>query len=260
MTKLQIIGGGRMGHALVGGLIKAGWATAQELAVIEVDSTQRQHLVAAFPGVAVSDAPVGGIDSLVAVKPHLVLDVCAGLVEPRRVVSIAAGVTIAAMADVLPAGTSILRVMPNTPALVGEGAAGLAGGDNATDDDVAWATDILSAVGSVVVVAEAKLDAVTGLSGSGPAYVFLLAEALIDAGVAVGLNRSDAATLASKTIYGAGKMLVETGLEPMELRTQVTTPAGTTAAGLGRLEEHGIRAAVAAAVRAATDRSAELGQ
>ncbi len=259
MTKLQVIGGGKMGQALVGGLIDSGWAGAEELAVVEVVADQRDRLRKGFPGVAVLERPEAGVDSVLAVKPNLVAAVCRSLERPGRVLSIAAGITIEAIEGALPAGTSVIRAMPNTPALVGAGAAALAGGATASAGDVSWASAILESVGGAVVVAEPLLDAVTGLSGSGPAYVFLVAEALTDAGVAMGLTRDVAALLATRTIYGAGKMMVESGDEPVALRAGVTTPAGTTAAGLAALEEHGLRAALAAAVRAATLRSAELG-
>lgn len=262
--KLQVIGGGRMGQALVGGLIEAGWAKPSDLTIVEVLADQRDRLSAMLPGVDIVDAPLrgddAGVDTLLAVKPHHVTDVCADLKSPGRVISIAAGVTIAAIEAALPAGTPVIRVMPNTPALVGAGVSGLAAGTNATATDLEWAVAVLGAVGETVVVTEAQLDAVTGLSGSGPAYIFLVAEAMIDAGVRYGLPRSTSATLAINTIYGAGRLMAETGTDPVELRAAVTTPAGTTAAGLAALEDHGLRAAFSAAVGAATDRSIELGR
>ncbi len=260
--KLQVIGGGRMGQALVGGLIDAGWAQPSELAIVEVLADQRDLLTGTLPGVEVVDAPIGdaGIDTVVAVKPHYVVEVCANLTAPGRVISIAAGITIATIEAALPAGTAVIRVMPNTPALVGAGVSGLAAGSDATAADLDWAVGVLGAVGETVVVSEAQLDAVTGMSGSGPAYIFLVAEAMTDAGVRYGLPRPVAAKLAINTINGAGRLMTETGTDPVELRAAVTTPAGTTAAGLAALEAHGIRAAFSAAVGAATDRSIELGR
>ena len=249
-----------MGQALLQGLIDAGWAEPGELAVVEVVEEQRARLVESFPGVSIGAAPAADVDTLVAVKPHFVVDVCRSLVRPRRVLSVAAGITIDTMEAALPDGTPVVRAMPNTPALVGSGAAGLAGGSSAGDDDVAWAAGILGSVGVAEVVTEPLLDAVTGLSGSGPAYVFLLAEAMTDAGVAMGLTRDVAGRLAGQTIAGAGRMLTADGADPVDLRAGVTTPAGTTAAGLAALEERGLRAAMAAAVRAATERSVELGR
>ncbi len=255
-----MIGGGRMGQALLHGLIDAGWAKSTELAVVEVLAEQRERLSAELPGLTVIARPLSGVDSVLAVKPHFVAEVCRSLRDPGRILSIAAGVTITTMEGALPPGTAVVRAMPNTPALVGAGAAGLAGGSDASADDVAWASGILASVGQVSVVAESMLDAVTGIAGSGPAYLFMVAEAMIDAGVAVGLTREVAAGLATQTIYGAGKMMVETGSSPVDLRAGVTTPAGTTAAGLAALEGHGLRAAMAAAVKAATERSIELGK
>lgn len=254
-----MIGGGKMGQALVGGLVQAGWAQPAELTVVEVLPGTQAALREAFPGVNVVDAPVPGVDAVLAVKPHLVVDVCRSLVDVPRVISIAAGVTLGAMEAALPAGTPVVRVMPNTPALVGEGAAALAPGTAAGPDDVAWAQGILGAVGATVVLTEAQIDAVTGLSGSGPAYVFLIAEALIDAGVSAGLPRDVSTVLAQQTLYGAAKLLVTSGESPTDLRAQVTTPAGTTAAGLRVLEQRAVRAALIDAVAAATERSRQLG-
>jgi pyrroline-5-carboxylate reductase len=240
-------------------MIDAGWAQPDELAVVEVVENQRDALAELLPGVDIRTDPLPGVDAVVAVKPYHLLDVCRNLPSPRRVLSIAAGITLHDIEAALPAGTPAIRAMPNTPALVGAGAAGLAGGTHASADDVAWAETVLGAVGIAVSVNEAQLDAVTGLSGSGPAYLFLLAEALTDAGVAEGLPRPVADRLARQTIFGAGKMLVQDGADPVELRAGVTTPAGTTAAGLAALEDRGLRAAAAAAVRAAAERATELG-
>jgi pyrroline-5-carboxylate reductase len=175
------------------------------------------------------------------------------------VISIAAGITIATIEASLGAAVPVIRVMPNTPSLVRAGAAAVSGGSAATAADVEWAAGVLAAGGTVVVVDEPLLDAVTGLSGSGPAYTFLVAEALTDAGVSAGLPADVAATLAHQTLYGAAKLLVESGGRPAELRAGVTTPAGTTAAGLRVLEQRAVRAAFIDAVHAATDRSRQLG-
>ena len=154
----------------------------------------------------------------------------------------------------------VVRAMPNTPALIGAGAAAIAGGTSAGEDDLVWAEDILGAVGQVVRVPEKLLDAVTGLSGSGPAYVFLVAEALIDAGVLVGLPRDVSTTLAVQTLLGSARLLAESGDTPEVLRAAVTSPGGTTAAGLRVLESAGLRSAILEAVAAAADRSRELGR
>ena len=157
-------------------------------------------------------------------------------------------------------GIPVIRAMPNTPALVGVGAAAIAAGREATDDDLSWAEEILSAVGTVVRVREDLLDAVTGLSGSGPAYVFLVAEALVDAGVFVGLARDVSSSLVTQTLLGAATLLAESGEDAVAHRAAVTSPGGTTAAGLRVLEAEGVRAAMLDAVDAATRRSRELGE
>lgn len=260
MHDLVIVGGGRMGEALLGGLLAAGRAPGS-LAVVEPDAARRLVLTEDFPGVAVREQPVAGDGVVLAVKPGAVPAAAHEASEAgcRRVLSIAAGVTLATLEAALPAGTPVIRAMPNTPALVGAGAAAVAGGTAATEDDLVWAEAILGAVGLVVRVAEPLLDAVTGLSGSGPAYVFLVAEALIDAGVLVGLPREVASTLAVQTLLGAARLLSEGSEGPHELRAAVTSPGGTTAAGLAVLEDRAVRAAFSAAVQAATARSRVLG-
>lgn len=267
--ELVILGGGKMGEALLGGLLHAGWAAAAGVAVVEKLSGRRAELQARFPGVAVIEAAVAAQGALVAVKPNDVVSACAALRElpggpPARVVSIAAGVTLAVLEAALGPGVAVVRAMPNTPALVGLGAAAIAGGAEAGAEDLAWARSILSAVGTVDEVNEAQLDAVTGLSGSGPAYVFLVAEALIEAGVLCGLARPVAQQLAAQTLLGSATLLsaslAEGGKGPAELRADVTSPGGTTAAGLQVLEQRAVRAAFLDAVVAAAARSAALGK
>jgi len=259
--RLQVIGGGKMGEALLGGLLADGWATADQLHVVEPDGDRRAVLAGALPGVSVGDSALAGVDTLVAVKPHVVADVCAGLAAlgVPRVLSIAAGVTTAAMEAVLGSGVPVVRVMPNTPSLVGQGAAAVAGGSAATPADLDWATGILGAVGEVVVVDEVLIDAVTGLSGSGPAYVFLLAEALMAAGIAEGLPADVAVTLTEQTLLGAATLLKASDDPPAILRENVTSKGGTTAAGLAVFEAAGFRELVADVVAAAAARSRELG-
>lgn len=264
-VQLALIGGGRMGEALLGGLIDAGWP-AGELAVAEPDPDRRRLLEERFvdarivpsPAWAVADADV----VVVAVKPHDVtgaLESCAGtLPEHALVLSIAAGVTIATVEAAAP-GRPVVRAMPNTPALVGKAASAIAAGTHAEGNHVELAADVLGAVGTVVEVPEPALDAVTGLSGSGPAYLFLLAEALIDAGVLAGLARDTAHALVVQTLVGSAALLAAGDDSPEALRAAVTSPGGTTAAGLRALEQHGFRAAVLDAVTAAKARSVELG-
>ncbi len=251
-----------MGEALLAGLLSSGWASsASELAVAEKVSARRDELAARYPGLQVVAEVVSAEGAIVAVKPGDVADACRALAGAGvgRVLSIVAGVTIASLEAALGARVPVVRAMPNTPALVGAGAAAIAAGSSASDADLDWAEGLLAAVGTVVRVPEHLLDAVTGLSGSGPAYVFLVAEALIEGGVLAGLPRDVAVALATQTLAGAGRMLVETGATPEELRAQVTSPGGTTAAGLRALEAAGVRSAFLEAVAAATARSKELG-
>jgi len=257
---LQIVGGGRMGEALLGGLRAA--QPGRTLRVVEAVAARVDELRAAHPDVEVTDRPGPADGTLVAVKPHQVPDVARAIGEAGggRVLSIAAGVTIATLEAALPAGTPVVRAMPNTPALVGAGAAAVAAGSSAGDDDLAWAEEVLGAVGTVVRVPEHLLDAVTGLSGSGPAYVFLVLDALIEGGVAAGLPRDVAEALAGQTVRGAAELYVQGDATPGELRAAVTSPGGTTAEGLRVLEQRAVRAALIDAVLAARDRSVELGQ
>ena len=255
--ELVILGGGKMGEALLGGLLAAAWAEPAELAVVEPIAARRDDLAARFPGVTVTAEPMPAAGALVAVKPADVPVACRSL-EVSRILSIAAGVTTATI-EAAAGGVAVVRAMPNTPALVGAGAAAIAAGSTASDDDLVWAEGILGAVGAVVRVPEKLLDAVTGLSGSGPAYVFLVAEALIDAGVLAGLPRDVSTTLAVQTLLGSATLLAESGETPEALRAAVTSPGGTTAAGLRELERAGVRAAILDAVTAATERSRQLG-
>jgi len=356
MPKLQVIGGGKMGEALVAGLLAGGWASTSELRVVERLADRATELRGRFPGLDVGDEPGVAQGHVVAVKPGDVEAACralaaaastgvgpdaaapsagaaslvdagsagvggaaslgdvgsagvggaaslgdagsggvggaaslgdagsgevggaaslggAGSAGPGApgggggggsgalapVLSIAAGVTLASLEGALAPGTPVVRAMPNTPALVGAGAAAVAAGSAASDSDVAWASSVLGAVGSVVVVSESLLDAVTGLSGSGPAYLFLVVEALVEGGVLAGLPRDVASSLAVQTLVGSGQLLASSSSGPEALRAAVTSPGGTTAAGLRALERGGVRAAFLDAVMAAAERSRELG-
>jgi pyrroline-5-carboxylate reductase len=249
-----------MGEALVTGLVSGGWS-ASDITVAEVSPERRVAIADQLPGVDVVAEPGGADGAVVAVKPGDVEAACTALASAGvgRVLSIAAGVPTGRLEAALGGATPVVRAMPNTPALVGAGVSAIAAGRAAEEGDLEWARGILGAVGEVVTVPERLLDAVTGLSGSGPAYVFLVVEALIDAGVLAGLPRDVAETLAIGTVAGAGRLLVETGDSPAELRAAVTSPGGTTAAGLRALEQAGTRAAFLDAVLAATERSRELG-
>ena len=258
--RLVIVGGGRMGEALVGGLLAAGWAS-EELGVVEPLDARRHELAASFPGVTTSAEGMAGAGTVLAVKPDAVGDAAREAVGAgtERIISIAAGVTIGAI-EAVSGAVPVVRAMPNTPALVGAGAAAIAPGTSAGEADLVWAEEVLGAVGTVVRVPEHLLDAVTGLSGSGPAYVFLVAEALVDAGVLVGLPRPTATALVGQTLLGAARLLVEGSEGPEALRAAVTSPGGTTAAGLRVLEAAGLRSALLEAVAAAAARAAELGR
>jgi pyrroline-5-carboxylate reductase len=261
-TRLAVYGGGKMGEALLSGLLAARWAEPAELAVIEPVAPRRDELTKAHPGLRVAADGVRADGAVVAVKPGDVEVACRAVAAAGagRVLSIAAGVPLAKLEAWLGARIPVVRAMPNTPALVGAGAAAIAGGTSAGEDDLAWAEVVLAAVGTVHRVAEPLLDAVTGLSGSGPAYVFLVAEALIDAGVLAGLPRPVSEALAIQTLLGAARLLAESGEGPEVLRAAVTSPGGTTAAGLRTLEARGVRSALIEAVQAATERSRELGR
>ena len=260
VMKLQIVGGGKMGEALLGGVLAKGWATPEDLAIVELSEERRSELSSAYPGVIITTEVDPAADSLIAVKPQHVVDLVSQLAGADvRVLSVAAGVQISAMETAAPQA-SIIRAMPNTPALVGQGASAIAGGRLVAEADLSWAESILGAVGIVVRVEEADIDAVTGLSGSGPAYVFHLAEGLIAAGIAQGLAPEVSDQLTRQTLLGAATLLSSSGQDPAVLRKNVTSPGGTTEAGLAVFAEADLAALVDRVVGAATDRSKELGQ
>lgn len=250
-----------MGEALLGGLLAAAWAAPNEIVVVEPTTHRAASLREQFPGVTVQSTPCPAEGAILATKPAVIPAAGALVAEVGipRVVSIAAGVTLASLEAVLGDRCAVIRAMPNTAVLVGAGATAIAAGHRAGPDDLAWADGLLSTVGVVVTVGEDKLDAVTGLSGSGPAYVFLVAEALTEAGVLNGLDRATAESLVAQTLLGSARLLTETGETAAALRAAVTSPGGTTAAGLLALERAGVRAAFLEAVTAATNRSRELG-
>jgi len=266
VTTLALLGGGKMGEALLGGLIDGGW-DQESLVVAEVAAERRHAIEGRFAKVRVVPNPAWAVAEaevvVVAVKPGDVapaLESAEPVLEPGALVlSIAAGVTIAALEALVPS-RPVVRAMPNTPALVGLGAAAIAAGHHAGEEHLARAEGILATVGTVVRVPEKLLDAVTGLSGSGPAYVFLVAEALIEAGVHAGLPRPISQALVTQTLLGSATLLAQGPEGPEALRAAVTSPGGTTAAGLAALETRAVRAAFLEAVAAATARSRELGE
>ncbi len=267
MTTVAVLGGGRIGEALLGGLVAAGHDPSG-LLVVERDTARAQDLVARLGIVATDagDAAERADVLVVAVKPQDVEGVLRAVPAGRGriVVSLAAGIPTTALESWLPTGTAVVRVMPNTPMLVGRAMCVLSPGTHADDAALGTAETLLGAVGKTVRVPEAQQDAATALSGSGPAYLFLVAEAMIEAGVAQGLPRPVATQLVSATVDGAGGLLTGEGPDggpahPGLLREAVTSPGGTTAAALRVLEAHGLRAAFADAVESCRDASRALG-
>lgn len=265
--RVGFIGAGKMATALARGLVAAGFTSADQIVASDVYSAARQQFAAETKSRAVeTNAEVVAASQIVilAVKPQQMSGVLAELkgkvTAQHLVISIAAGVPLKTLVAGLGETTRLVRVMPNTPCLVGASASGFAIGGAATKEDAALVEQLLSAVGVAVSVDEKLLDAVTGLSGSGPAYVYQIIEALSDGGVRVGLPRDVATKLAAQTVLGAAKMVIETGEHPGTLKDAVTSPGGTTIAGLHALERGGLRAALMNAVEAATNRSKELGQ
>ena len=260
-SSIAVVGGGNMGAALAGGLLSSGAVAASKLCIVEVVAARRTRLAEMFPGVSISETVTGCEAAVIAVKPHDVPAAVTAAVAAgaRRILSIAAGVTLATLEAAAGHGIAVIRAMPNTPALVGEGASAIAPGSHAHEDDIAWAEMVLGSVGLVVRVPEHQIDAVTGLAGSGPAYVFLVAEALMDAGVAAGLPRATADALVRQLLTGSAALLAQ-GEAPADLRANVTSPGGTTAAGVSVLEARAVRAAFIDAVKAATERGRELGR
>ncbi|HUF97214.1 MAG TPA: pyrroline-5-carboxylate reductase [Ilumatobacter sp.] len=258
--ELAIVGGGNMGAALLGGLLAGGVVDAAEVVVVESYAARRAVLADEFPGVAIESSIPPCHSAVLAVKPGQVAEVAAAAVGAgaRRLLSIAAGVTTSSIVAAAGDRVAVVRAMPNTPALVGQGVSAIAAAAGAGTEDLDWAHRVLSAVGLVVRVDEHQLDAVTGLTGSGPAYVFLIAEALIDAGVLAGLPRPVVEQMVSQLLVGSAALLAERG-DPAGLRAMVTSPGGTTAAGLRVLEERAVRSGLIEAVQAATARSRELG-
>ena len=265
--KIGFVGAGNMAEALLSGLVQPhGSVPADSIWAADVAEARLQDLQERY-GVQTSlsnpDAVKAADIVILAVKPQImpmVLHDIAGYVDDGKlIISIAAGVKISVIQEGLQPTTRIIRTMPNVAALVHAGAAAISRGEHATDFDVQIAQAIFQAVGEAVLVDEKLMDAVTGLSGSGPGYVFAMLNALIDGGVNVGLPRPIATTLAMHTVYGAAKMMIETGEHPMKLRDMVTSPGGTTITGIHALEQGGLNAAFMNAVEAATRRSKELG-
>jgi pyrroline-5-carboxylate reductase len=263
---LGFLGAGNMAGALIKGLLHAQAVEPSRIVASDLKAERLEQLAAAHHIRTTTDnhALVRDVDVLVlAVKPQVVDKVLTAIGTEVKagtlVISVAAGVPIAAIEARLPAGAHVVRSMPNTPATALAGATAISAGTHATEDDLGVARALFEAVGRVVTLDESQLDAVTGLSGSGPAYVMLMIEALADGGVKVGLHRDTALLLAAQTVYGSAKLLLETGEHPGRLKDMVTSPGGTAIAGLHTLESGGLRRTLIDAVEAATHRSEALG-
>ncbi len=254
---IAFVGAGNMGEALIRGLLAAGTVKPQHIIAMDVRPDRLEFLKKTFRIRTTATAPEADI-LVLAVKPQQMSEALRSLPNRSLIISIAAGVTTARIEQELGAKARVVRVMPNTPALVGAGAAALCKGAHATEEDLATAEAILGAVGITVRVEERLIDAVTALSGNGPAYIFYVAEAMIDAGVKAGLTREVAAKLALQTIYGAGKLLIESSDAPAMLRQKVTSPGGTTEAALKVMTERKLMEIFREAITAATKRGKEL--
>ncbi|ATB26638.1 pyrroline-5-carboxylate reductase [Melittangium boletus] len=264
---IAFLGAGNMAEALIKGLLRAGTARPEALIATgrrddRLDTLRRTYGVRTTLDnlAAVREADV----VVLSVKPQaldkVLVQVAPAVDANKLFISVAAGVPISAMERRLGGGTRIIRTMPNTPSLVGAGACALSPGEHASEEDLSVASRVFQSVGTTTVVDENLLDAVTGLSGSGPAYIFLIIEALSDAGVKVGLPRYTALKLAAQTVLGSAQLLIETNAHPGQLKDQVTSPGGTAIAGLHTLEAGGLRTTLINAVEAATRRARELGE
>ncbi len=261
MRRLGIIGAGNLGMALVRRLLGAGWVSPEGLLIFDPDPARRRELEELGVRPAADNAAVLAAGAVVlAVKPQVAEAVLAEIAPARAeylLISLVAGLPLSRLEDILPLAR-IVRAMPNTPLLVGEGITALAPGSRATTADLAFSLEVFQAVGRAVVVEERLMDAVTGLSGSGPAYVAVFIEALADGGVRMGLSRELALELAAQTVRGAATLVLSQGLHPAVLKDQVASPGGTSIAGLHALEQGGLRGVVMDAVQAATWRAREL--
>ena len=261
---IAVLGAGKMGEALLSGLLRAGRPAAEVTAVVRrparADELRAAHGIAVL---SVAEAAKQADTLVLAVKPQdmgRMLDELAGLVAPAQLlVSIAAGITTTFIEQRFPVEVPVVRVMTNTPALVDEAMSVISPGSFAAEEHLRQAEELLAPLGKVIRIPESQQDAATALSGSGPAYVFYLVEAMVDAGILLGMPRRTALDMVAQTVYGAATMLRDSGEHPVILRDAVTSPAGTTIAAVRELEKHGVRAAFLAAIEAARDRGRELG-
>lgn len=265
--RIAFIGAGNMGEALIRGLLQAETVRPEQLIATDVRADRLEVIQKAYRVKTLRDNREAATKAqilLLAVKPQVMEEILTGLrgvvAEDHLLLSVAAGISTSYIEAAFPQPTRVVRIMPNAPALLLAGATAIAPGPHATKEDLEIAWQIFQAVGRVVEVEEKVMDAVTGLSGSGPAYIFVVIEALSDAGVKMGLSREVATLLAAQTVLGAARMVLETGEHPARLKDTVTSPGGTTIAGLQALEEGALRGTIMAAVEAATHRSQELGK
>ncbi len=262
--KLAIVGGGQMARAIVGGMLAKGVLKTEQIHIVDPSAESQSWWKDNQPAAQVdnnfADAVAKADIVLLAVKPNIipsVIDQPSDVWKSKLVVSIAAGISLDQLASGI-GHSRVVRVMPNTPSLVGEGASAYCGGNQVTDEDFATIETMLSSIGLAVRIGEAQMPAVTGLSGSGPAYICLVVEALADGGVLTGLPRPLAMKLAAQTVLGTAKLIAETGKHPGELKDAVASPGGTTIEALKVLEENGLRAALINAVKASAEKSKVL--
>ena len=265
--RIAILGAGRLAESMLSGFLSTGWRDAQDIVATSRRAERRDALTALYAIETTSDnaeAIRGARLVILSVKPQdiagLLAEIAPAVSPDQTLLSVAAGVTTRSIESRLPDGARVVRAMPNAPAVLHEGIAGVCGGDHARDEDLDVATTALGHLGAVVRVAEDDMDAVTALSGSGPAYFALLAEAMIEAGLLLGLSRDVSTKLVVQTMFGSARLLRDEQMHPVELREAVTSPGGTTTRAIRELERSGVRAAFLNAINAATERSRELAE
>ena len=266
--QIAIVGAGNIGRALIGGLLKGHDVEPASIRASRRNEAALAELALQFPGITTTtdnqEAVRGASIVVLAVKPQVVLDIIAEIkrvvTEDTLIISVLAGITTDTLHHKFELNLPVVRTMPNTPALVDEGATAMCKGTHASQSNLEEARAVFEAVGTVEVVPEYLMDAITGLSGSGPAYIYMIIEALTDAGVKQGIPRPTAARLAAQTVFGAAKLVIDTQKHPAILRDEVTTPGGTTISAIAELESHGLRTMLINAVATATARSKELSQ
>ena len=266
--QIAIIGAGNIGRALIGGLLKGHDINPSHIRATRRNQSALDELQNQFPGIRTTtnnqEAVQGATIVILAVKPQVILEVIAEIrsviTEDTLVISVLAGITTQTLEEKFELELPVIRTMPNTPALVDEGATAMCKGTYASEENIMQARSVFEAVGTVEIAPEYLMDAITGLSGSGPAYIYMIIEALTDAGVKQGIPRPTAARLSAQTVFGAAKLVIDTQKHPAILRDEVTTPGGTTISAIAELESHGLRTMLINAVATATARSKELSE